>query len=203
MTIQSTLSVNELQNIIQQVTQAEKITKQGLSTLSRELLAHVYEHGDVSLINDLLGQGDDGKFRLTPINWRIAVQYFDHFVSFTSNYEKDVKKYATKGEGNRVPLVFNKKSKQKYQVKLPLVESWLAESANDIWSWSHNVEMEAKAPDYLKTVANDINKAMDEEKGNLSAMQVLAAIVDNTEIDLQTLTAFLQRPIDLEEQQVA
>lgn len=197
--ITATLKDVELLDIIQRVTQAERITKEGLSTLSRELLAHVYEHGDIHLINSLMGvDPDTGKFRLTPINWRIAAQYFNEFVSFTSNYESEVQKYATKGEGNRVPLVFNKKSKQKYTTKLPLVEAWLADKANDIWSWSSEVKMETKAPDYLKNIANDINKAMDEEKGNHDAMTVLANIIDNTELDLATLRAFIERPIAVE-----
>lgn len=198
MTTKITATLNEVQlaEIIKSVTAAERITKEGLSKLSRELLARCYETGDITLINDLMGAcPDTGKFRLTPINWRIAAQYFNHFVAFTSNYESDVQKFAVKGEGNRVALVFNKKSKQKYTVKLPLVEAWLADEANDLWSWSDGAVMEVKAPDYLKNIANDINKAMDEEKGNLDSMTILAGIVDNTELDLATIKAFIERPI--------
>lgn len=198
MTTQITATLNEVQlaEIIKSVTAAERITKEGLSKLSRELLAHVYVHGDITLINDLMGVcPETGKFRLTPINWRIAAQYFNHFVAFTSNYESEIQKFATKGEGNRVPLVFNKKSKQKYTAKLPLVEAWLADEASDLWSWSSEIKMEVKAPDYLKNVANDINKALDEEKGNHGIMEVLATIIDNTEIDLAALKAFVDRPI--------
>lgn len=198
MTTQITATLNEVQlaEIIKSVTAAERITKEGLSQLSRELLAHVYVHGDITLINDLMGTcPETGKFRLTPINWRIAAQYFNHFVAFTSNYESEIQKFAVKGEGNRVPLTFNKKSKQKFTTKLPLVEAWLADEANDLWSWSSEIKMEVKAPDYLKNIANDINKALDEEKGNHGAMEVLAAIIDNTEIDLGVLRAFLERPI--------
>lgn len=197
-TIKSTLAVTELTKIIAKVTQAERITKEGLSILSRELLAHAYEFGDISLINDLMGVDPaTKKFRLTPINWRIAAQYFNHFVAFTSNFEKDIQKYAIKGEGNRVALTFNKKSKQKFLVKEPAVQAWLSDPANDLWSWSNDIEMEVKAPDYLKNIANDINKALDEEKGGLDAMTVLMAIVDNTEIDLSTLRAFIERPVEV------
>lgn len=195
----STLSAAQLTQIIVDVTAAEKITKAGLSTLSRELLNHVYESGDVSLVNTLLGKGDDGKFRLTPINWRIAVQYFNEFIAFTSNYEKDVKEYATKGTGKREPLVFNKKSKKKFIEKEPKVLEWLAVSTNDIWCWSENVEMEVSAPDYLKSISNDIAKALDEEKGNMAINTILSAIVDNTDISLSDLGAFLENPTTVEE----
>ncbi len=196
-TINTTLSAAQLLAKIEEVTAAERVTKAGLSVLSRELLAHAYEHGDVQLINTLMGTDDSGNFRLTPMNWRTAAMYFNNFVAFTSNYEKDVQAFATKGRGNRQALVFNKKSKAKYERLLPTVEAWLAEPTNDIWSWSdENVTMDDKQVDYLKNIANDISKAMDEEKGNHSAVEVLATIIDNTDIDLATLKAFLERPVE-------
>lgn len=63
--ITATLTLTELNQLISDVTAAEKITKAGLRTLSRELLAHVFQHGDVEPINTLLGTDDQGKFRLT------------------------------------------------------------------------------------------------------------------------------------------
>lgn len=202
--ITSTLSAAQLAEKIEQVTQAEKITKAGLSVLSRELLAHAYEHGDVTLINSLMGTDESGSFRLTPMNWRTAAMYFNHFVAFTSNYEKDVQAYARKGQGNRQALVFNKKSKSKYDRLLPTVHAWLADPTNDLWAWADdNVSMEDKQIDYLKNIANDISKAMDEEKGNHTALEVLATIVDNTDIDLSTIAAFLERPLGEQEQQAA
>ena len=195
----STLSSSDLTAIIEQVTAAEKITKAGLSTLSRELLNHVYVTGDISLINTLLGKGEDGKFRLTPINWRVAVQYFNEFVAFTSNYEKEVKEFATLGTGKRVALVFNKKSKKKFELKEPKVLEWLAVSSNDIWNWSEAIKMELGEIDYFAPITKDIARALDEEKGNAAIGTILSLIVDSTDITLADLQIFLSNPTTVEE----
>ncbi len=83
------ITFEALMSTIERVAAAEKITKQGLRELSRDVLAYMLEEEDIRPVNALLGQGEDGKFILTPINWRIAVQYFAHFLPFTSNYEEE------------------------------------------------------------------------------------------------------------------
>ncbi len=199
MNITSTLTLTQLNELIAKVAAAERITKEGLSTLSRELLAHVYVTGDVTPINTLLGSDENGKFLLTPLNWRVAVQYFTEYVAFTSNYEKEVMKFAVHGEGKRVSLVFNKKSKQKFNLMLPKVEAWLAVESNDLWSWSAAIKMDGGVVDYFKPIIQNIEKALDEEKGNLSIMAVLAHIIDNTGIQLTDLAQFTSNPMSAED----
>ncbi len=182
--ITATLTLTELNQLISDVTAAEKITKAGLRTLSRELLAHVFQHGDVEPINTLLGTDDQGKFRLTPINWRTAVQYFNNFVAFTSNFEKEVQEYAVKGTGTRTPLVFNKKSKAKYERLLPTVQAWLAESANDLWTWSDDIKIEAQAPDFMKNAIQALKNAMDEEKGAFTMQEIMVALIEDENITM-------------------
>ena len=197
--ITATLNLEQISVLIEEVTAAEKITKHGLSLLSRELLAFAYEHGDISPINSLLGCNADGKFRLTPINWRIAVQYFDHFVAFTSNFEKDIKKFAVKGEGKRVAMAFNKKSKAKFDAKLPLVEAWLLDTDNDIWSWSNEIVLEAKAPDFIGNMIKSFQAALDEERGGFTFIEVMQALIldEDTNVSLGDLREMLNPPAEV------
>lgn len=194
--ITATLEVDALAQIIADVTAAEKITKKGLSVLSRELLAHAWEHGDITLINDLMGTDENGKFRLTPLNWRVAAMYFNAMVAFTSNYEKEIKEFIEKGKGKRVPLVFNKKSKDKYKRMGSEVEQWLSVESNDLWVWSEDVEMSDPTKDYAKLAINAVKNAIDDNKGGLPANYLLMLLVSEIEqLDLGTISDFLSNPV--------
>ena len=178
----------QLMETIGQVAQAERITKAGLSTLSRDILNYVLDEEDIRPVNALLGMDGDGKFVLTPINWRIAVQYFHHFIAFTSNYA-DVKEYAVKGKGKRTPLVFNKKAKKRWESCAKLIAEWLEDPANDIWVWSNNAEMDAKPVDYVQQLQSAVTKAMDEEKGNMSLKDIIGAIAELEDVSIHDLMA--------------
>lgn len=183
LTITKEQSHTNLIELIEQVTAAERITKAGLASLSRDLLAHAFDFGDVQPINTLMGTDSNGKFRLTPINWRTAAMYFNAFVAFTSNYDKEVKPYATKGQGQRVALVFNKKSKPKYERLLPTVTQWLGDENNNIWTWSDaNISMDDKEVDYMALAIKAVKNAMDEDKGGLSWAEIQAAIIADEEV---------------------
>lgn len=169
---------------------AERITKAKLRDLSRDMLAYLIQedNADVRPINALLGKDEGGDFILTPINWRIAVQYFNHFVAFASNYD-DVKEYAVKGKGQRTPLVFTKKSKKRWDKGVQLINEWLEDEGNDIWVWSNNAEMDAKPIDYAKQVQSAVKKAMDEGKGNMGLAEVLACITELEDVTVYDLMA--------------
>jgi len=186
------ITYEALMSTIAQVAAAEKITKEGLRTLSRDMLSYVLETEDVRPVNALLGQGEDGKFILTPINWRIAVQYFAHFIAFTSNYEEEVKPYAVKGKGKRTPLVFNKKSKKKWDKCANEIAAWLEDEGNDIWVWSNNAEMDAQPVDYAKKITQAIQTAVSEEKGDMSMNDVMAAVMAADGVDIHGLLAAME-----------
>lgn len=186
-----TISYEALMSTIQSVAQAERITKEGLSTLSRDCLAYVLESEDIRPINALLGQDEANKFILTPINWRIAVQYFHHFIAFTSNYD-EVKEYAVKGSGQRIALVFNKKSKKRWDKCKSQIEAWLEDDSNDIWKWSNNAEMDAKPVDYAKKVQSAVKSAMDEGKGNMSLVDVVSAIAELEDVSIYDLMGAME-----------
>ena len=184
----TTITYESLMETIGQVAAAERITKEGLRTLSRDILAYVIDENseDVRPVNALLGMDGDGKFILTPINWRIAVQYFHHFIAFTSNYD-EVKEFAVKGKGKRVPLVFNKKAKKRWDKSVADIAAWLEDPSNDIWVWSNNAEMDAKPVDYAKKIQSAITAAMDEGKGNMSLRDVMAAMCELEEVSVHDL----------------
>jgi hypothetical protein len=175
--ITATLTLVEIQTLITNVTQAERITKAGLSSLSRELLAWAWENGTIEPINDLMGLDENGKHRLTPLNWRTAAMYFNTFVAFTSNYESQVEKYVQNPSGARPVLAFNKKSKAKYNRLLPTVIAWLADSANDLWLWSdQNVVMQDKVVDTMALAIKAIVKAMNDDENGYTMGDIIAQV---------------------------
>ena len=190
----SVLNLELLNGKITELAKAERITKKNLSELSRELLQYQLDTGDVSAINRLLGE-DEGRFVLTPINWRITVQYFAHFIGHASNYQDEVQAYAVKCEGERTPLVFGKKSKRHYAAKKELTVAWLEDEANDIWLWSSDVKMDAKPVDYKGRITKAIVSAMDEDKGGLSLHDVLGAVME-ADIDITAIIEEMNRAVE-------
>jgi len=186
------ITFEKLMDCIANVAQAERITKEGLRTLSRDILAYMLESEDVRPVNALLGKAENDKFVLTPMNWRVAVQYFAAFLPFTSNFE-EVKDYAIKAKGVRQPLVFAKKSKKRWDRCAKDIAEWLEDESNDIWSWSANVKMEVQPTDYAKKIQQAVNAAMDEGKGNMSLADVMSAIVAVEDVNVHDLMAALEQ----------
>lgn len=186
-----TISYETLMAAIGDVAAAERITKSKLSTLSRDLLSYTTESEDIRPINALMGLDDGGNFILTPMNWRTAAQYFHHFLPFASNFE-DLKKYATRGEGQRAPLVFGKKQKRKFDDKMAEINAFLSEENNDIWVWSdQNVNIEVKPVDYFKQITQAVKKGI--EKGDMDSVSVLSAVLEAEGMDMGQLLAALDQ----------
>ena len=152
---------------------AEKITRETLSELSRDLLGYYLDSSDVRPINRLLGQ-DGNQWILTPINHRVASQYFHHFLPSKSNFD-DARDWIVKGEGKRTALVFGKKNPKTFDGCLAMIQLWLQDDANDIWVWSNDIRIEKPAIDYAKRIQNSVQKAM--EDGGFSMLDVMKAIV--------------------------
>lgn len=178
---------------INELTQAERITKRLLGELSRELLQHYSESGDVGLINSLLGVDNEGKFRLTPINWRFACQYFLAFIPHTSNWE-EIKDNVLKGVGKREPLVFQKKSGNRLKKIGNKLAEWLAVEENNIWVWSATVKVEEVEKDYAAKVTKAVKDALDEEKGGLGVIEVITAVLSGGVSVDQLLKAMAEIP---------
>lgn len=182
---------------------AERITKKLLGSLSRSLLEYYHSVGNVDLINNLLGVDDKDRFILTPMNWRLAVQYFRAFIPHASNWD-ELKDVVQKG-GKREPFVFGKKSGNRAKKLGDSLEKWLAVDTNNIWVFSDSVEVIAKPVDYAGQITKAIEKAMDEDKGGLGEMEVFTAIFAADGMSVQALIAAMEaanieRTKDKEEQ---
>lgn len=175
------MSYEILSKKIGQLAKAEKVTKQLLGELSREVLLFVLETKDVRPVNELLGNRQ-GQFVLSPMNWRIACKYFLHFLPFTSNFD-EVKDCINKG-GARDPLVFKKLSPKKVESKTEEIHAWLAVEENDIWVWSNSIAFEEKPVDYAGRITKNVMAA--QEKGGLDAIAIMQAVV-NAGIDVDVL----------------
>ncbi|AFE86224.1 hypothetical protein [Salinivibrio phage CW02] len=188
---------------IEQLAQAERITKAMLGELSRDLLEYVVETGDIQPLNRLLGLNPDGTFVLTAANWRVACMYFNHFIPHANNYEQIKDNGVLKGRRSKdMLLAFGKKHKQaKYDKKLALIEEFLADEANNIWTWqADNVEMEKSKVDLAQTITKTITQALEgteetntkEAADPLSLAQVLDAVMDADGVTPEALFAALQ-----------
>lgn len=183
--------MDALSNQILELARAERITKKLLGSLSRDLLGLYTETGDVTLINSLLGLADeDGKFVLTPMNWRLAVQYFRAFIPHASNWE-ELKDIVING-GKRAPFEFGKKSGNRVKKIADALDKWMAVETNNIWVFSDSVKVEVKDVDYGKMITMAINKATDEEKGGMTQLEVFTAIMDADDISIGDLIAAME-----------
>ena len=142
---------------------SERITKAILGNLSRLLLEQMHFDGDIQPVNRLLQV-------LTPMNRKTAVLFFQHF---TGHH------YSEKDE------TFGKRDKGNYAKKQAAAVEFLADEANNIWTWAQtNVQMEAK-PFELKKVTQFVERALKkaEEAGFTQADVIKAMLAGGLEID--------------------
>lgn len=145
---------------------SERITKEELSALSRESLTFLLETGDVRIINMLLGQDENGKFILTPINRKTANLFFKEFVGFTVQ------------DGDSSVVEFVKKKVRVWEKYVEKVNTFLSVPHNDIWTWAaENVEIEKKAPIYADKINTLVAKALKDEVNGISQVDILKAVL--------------------------
>lgn len=190
----SNITHEALMSAIAEVAAAERITKAGLASLSRDILDYMLDTQDIRPVNALLGKHEGSEsFVLTPVNWRIACQYFHAFLPFHSNW-KDVKDNIQKGDGKREPLVFAKKNKALWDKRAQEIAEFLENEGSNIWTWSSNIEMKSKPVDYGQRLVKALQACMDEEKGAMSKEQVLSIILNDGEFDADSIMAVLTAP---------
>ena len=157
-----------IESNINAVARAERVTKARLSSLSRELIAYVYETNDVAMVDRLLAV-------LTPANKRVAVAYFPNFLGWAFNVDT---------------CTFGKKAKDKmYSKKLEDATEWLKGEANDIWVFEaglHNPPPK-KAKEYAKKITALATKALKDEKEGITAKELLFALLASEELSLGDL----------------
>lgn len=155
---------------------AEKITKETLRTLSREMLDAVHIGGDIQPVNRLLDV-------LTPVNRRACVLFFQHFTGHFYS-EKDEK--------------FGKRDKQNYAAKYKASDEFLDDPLNNLWSWAaREIEMEAKPFTMLKVtklIESTLKKA---DKAGFKQADVFKAMLAGG-LEMDVITAILEEMANAE-----
>jgi hypothetical protein len=133
---------------------AEKLTKEGLRDLSRELLSITQETEDIGYVNRTLEV-------LSPANRRVCILFFKEFSGFLFSDESNT---------------FVKKDKKRYEAIKAKAMEFLDDPHNNVWTWQErNVDMEAKPFDLSKVTAFATNALKKAEKEGISQVDVLNA----------------------------
>ena len=166
------LTKKELGSKITKLANREKVTKQLLGELSRELLTYVYESKDIATLNRLLGV-------LTPINKKVAIAFFSVFVGWTFDTELSQ---------------FGKQQKEKpHTKKAYLADTFLADEANNIWVWADTeIEIAPKAKNYGMKISKLVDKALTDEAEGIDLREVLYAIMSSDAVSLGDLMKSLK-----------
>lgn len=136
------MEIKTINSNIAKLAKAERVTKEVLATLSRDILTYVYVDGteDISPVNRLLQV-------LTPMNKRTAVLFFKNFLAWRFDEES---------------MTFTKKKKKQFDDKNLAVGLFLDNADNNIWTWAtENVELKAKPVDWNAKLTRDMTKALE------------------------------------------
>lgn len=168
----------QFDNAIDTLTTSEKTTKQILRDLSRTVLEVLFFTEDIGYVNRTIQS-------LSPVNKRVAIEYFKAFSGFTFNKEANA---------------FGKKNKKQFEEIKATALEFLTDPHNNIWTWAEvNVEIAAKPFDIhavSKYFSNAIKKA---EKAGYSDVDVLAQVFASG-IDISAITAAMQKLVPVETQ---
>jgi len=163
------ITVKKLNEQIEKVANAERVTKKQLGEFSRDALAYILTKGTTNADKEEVGSFDIQPINrmlsaLTPINRKTAVLYFDHFLPFSYDDEQ-----------NKFVAGVNKKTKTK---KVEEAVEFLAVDENTIWSWAEkHVKIEKKPIDFSKQISTWVGKALNDEDHPLTASDVFKAVL--------------------------
>lgn len=150
---------------------AEKITKAVLLDLSRSVLVAHHETEDIQYINRVIRV-------LTPVNRKVAIEYFKAFSGFTFNNEESI---------------FTKKDKKIYEEAKAKATDFIEDPLNNIWTWAdRNIEIAPKEftlEAMKKQFASVLDKA---GKNNFSQLQVIETFME-AGLSLDTLLALMSK----------
>lgn len=147
---------------------SEKVTKELLRDLSRNVLAVHHQTQDVSYMNKLIAV-------LTPVNRKVATLFFAEFSGFRQ----------TDG-------VFTKKDKAGYDKAAEAAIIFLDDPLNNIWTWAEReVAVEKKEFDIkqVTTAIENFNKKA--LKNGLTQADVLRAVL-SAGFEVDTLLSIMQ-----------
>ncbi len=170
--------VKALYAVINRLAKTERVTKELLGKLSRDILSLHLQEGesqhDVRVINKLLSV-------LTPVNRKVMAKFGEYFLPYQFDAET-----CTFGK-----LFLKDAKKERCYLAMG---SFLAEPDNNVWTWQEeHINIEAKPANYAGDVTKAIAKALKHEvaKGDLiraifdggitadDLLEVMGAMVDN------------------------
>lgn len=141
------MDYENLKTRIESLSNAEKMSKELFSPLSRDLLQFLLDTGDVRPINLLMSDGI-----LSAINLRTARNFFKNFVPFENINGKDDKLES-----------FGKIKPSKKEEKFQKIRDFLADPLNNIYTWANRHEEVVVKEWKIDHVTNTVKKAL--EKG--------------------------------------
>lgn len=175
------MNYEQLKARIETLAASEKVTKELLAALSRDLLQFMLDTGDIRPINLLL---EDGK--LSPQNRKVAILYFQKFCPF-KNLQTE------KGEFQ----AFGEIKKAKKEEKFASVREFLADPHNNIWTWA-NRHVEVKSREFkIDRVTATVQKAIE---NGFSPTSILVATL-KAGISVNDIMDLVSKMADMAEQQ--
>lgn len=133
-----------MDNAIERVIGAEKVTKKDMIEISRGGLLYVWETCDIGHINRLITA-------FAGVRKTECIAFFTHFLPH--DVEKDK-------AGNFVRFGKLHRSEKKIKRKQELVAEFLADETNNIWTWSDNNLELKKAIDTAKALDTALERAV-------------------------------------------
>lgn len=104
---------------------ADKVVREELRTLSRDVLFALHEHGDITYINKLIACD------MTPVNRKRLVEFFQEFSGFIWN--KEAKQFLKK---NKAIIKTDEGEVPSYDIDKAKALSELENEAFDFWVWA-------------------------------------------------------------------
>lgn len=162
-------TINVINENIEKLAAAERITKATLRTLSRDLLEYV-----------LLDKGDgEGSYDiqpvnrvlqvLTPMNRKTAILFFAAHLPF--KYDEDGVRFGKKGKDKQVEGLTER------------VAELLEDQDFDIWAWAEaNVKLEVKDVDWAKKLTTDMTKALEAGLTGADILAIMETVLLSAEV---------------------
>ena len=154
------MNKKQIDKKIDALSNSERVTKQTLAELSRDLLAYVMQTQDIATVNRLFTV-------LTPMNCKSAVIFFRHFLPW-------------KMPENDTVFGEKKKGKKLLANAQEAIDNFLVQDDNNIWTWlsDQGVEPKPRPKNYAQKITNVISKALTDNQEGISELDILSAIVN-------------------------
>jgi len=165
---------------IETLTVSEKTTKQILRELSRSVLDILFFSEDIGYVNRTINS-------LSPVNKKVAIEYFKEFSGFTFSKESGA---------------FGKKNKKQFEETKERALEFLADPHNNIWTWAEqNIDISARPFD-INAVGKYFNTALKKAaKAGFSDIDVLMQVFASG-IDIDAVNKAMENLVEIEIKQI-